>query len=222
MGEALIEGELRDEGMELLTREEPALRRVILRYVHDHSCADDLFQDISLKVLRRFNNIRDRRTMRGWIFQVARNACLDYLRAQKSRPNKSDIAYHDDGASGDLGRNPAERFGSERVEGSTRPWPSYPRANAKSCNYVFEDGPDHVAISERLGISRQAVEVRLYKSPTIKSQLSAIYGGSLMSESRQMSCEECEDLSVLRSICPRRQPSRPSSTWPAATAAKPA
>ena len=69
LGDPLIQGDLRSEGMELLTREEPALRRVIMRYVKDLSTTDDLFQDISLKVLRRFHTVRDRRTVRGWIFK---------------------------------------------------------------------------------------------------------------------------------------------------------
>ena len=181
VGDPLIQGDLRSEGMELLTREEPALRRVIMRYVKDHSTTDDLFQDISLKVLRRFHTIRDRRTVRGWIFQVARNSCLDFLRSQKSKPHASDISYFDSGASGDLARNPAERFLSqERVEAIYKSMEGLPDSQREVLRLRLEEGMDHVAISEHLGISRQAVEVRLCRArATIKSQLSSIFGGDL-------------------------------------------
>jgi RNA polymerase sigma-70 factor (ECF subfamily) len=180
-GDALIQGELRDEGLELLTREEPALRRIILRYVKDHSITDDLFQDISLKVLRRFHTVRDRRTVRSWIFQVARNSCLDYLRSQKSKPHASDIAYYASGASGDLGRNPAERFlSNERVEAIYKSMEALPASQRDVLRLRLEEGMDHLGISEKLGISRQAVEVRLCRArATIKSQLSSIYEGDL-------------------------------------------
>ena len=63
--------------VELLTREEGALRRIIQRYVRDASTVDDVFQEVSLKVLRRIDSVRDLAAVRGWLFQLARNACLD-------------------------------------------------------------------------------------------------------------------------------------------------
>lgn len=179
--ELLVEGELRERGLDLLTREEPALRRVILRYVHDHSTVDDLFQDISLKVLKRFHTVRDERTVRGWIFQVARNACLDYLRSQQSRPRSTTIEFYDHGASGDLGRNPAEAFLSqERVEAVHKSLDSLPESQREVLRLRLQEGLDHQAIAERLGISRQAVEVRLCRGrAAIKAQLEDIFGGDL-------------------------------------------
>lgn len=179
--DCLVEGELRQSGLDLLEREEAALRRVILRYVHDHSLADDLFQDISLKVLRRFHTVRDQRTVRGWLFQVARNACLDHLRAQQSRPNSSTIEFYDGGASGEMGRNPVERFLSrERIEAVYKALDGLPESQRSVLRLRLEEGLDHVAIADRLGISRQAVEVRLCRGrAAIKEQLADIFGGDL-------------------------------------------
>ena len=82
-------GPLQEQGTELLAREEPVLRKVIARYVRDDATVDDLFQEISIKVLRRIDTVRNPATLRGWLFQLARNACLDYLRMQDRRPKGS-------------------------------------------------------------------------------------------------------------------------------------
>jgi len=67
-------------------REEQALRRTIARYVHHATVVDDLFQEISLKVMRRIDSVRDQQAIRGWLFQLARNACL----AARPRPSSDD------------------------------------------------------------------------------------------------------------------------------------
>lgn len=177
----LVEGSLRERSLELLEREEPALRRVMQRYVHDHVAVDDLFQEVSIKVLRRFHTVRDARTVRGWIFQVARNTCLDYLRAQQARPNSTTIDWHEGGASGDLGRNPVERFLSqERIEAVHRAVEALPDSQREVLRLRLHEGLDHEAISNRLGISRQAVEVRLCRGrAAIKDRLQDILGGDL-------------------------------------------
>ena len=74
-----------DAASELLVREEAALRRIIGRYVRHATVIDDIFQEISLKVMRRIDSVRDQQALRGWLFQLARNACLDWLRAQGIR-----------------------------------------------------------------------------------------------------------------------------------------
>ena len=70
--------------VELLTREEGALRRVIQRYVRDGSTVDDLFQEVSLKVLRRMDTVRDPAALRG----LAVSACSQCL-SRLSPPRRS-------------------------------------------------------------------------------------------------------------------------------------
>jgi RNA polymerase sigma-70 factor (ECF subfamily) len=179
--DALVEGALQEQGMDLLNREEAALRRVIQRYVRDPNLVDDLYQEVAIKVLRRFDTVRDRRTVRGWLFQIARNACLDFLRSQATKPGLASLEVVDRGAGGEMGRNPAERFCSaERIEAVHRALDTLPDSQRQVIRLRLEEGLDHQAISERLGISRQAVEVRLCRGRSaLKKQVSDILGGDL-------------------------------------------
>jgi RNA polymerase sigma-70 factor (ECF subfamily) len=167
--------------VELLTREEGALRRVIQRYVRDAATVDDVFQEVSLKVLRRVDTVRDPLAVRGWLFQLARNACLDYLRREDRRRQSAAEDLSDHRAVGDLGRSPGEQFlSAERLAAVRRALDQLPASQREVIRLRIEEGLDHVAIAQRLGISRQAVEVRLCRGrATLKSQLDAIIEGEL-------------------------------------------
>ena len=83
---------LRERSADLLVREGPALRRMMLRYVRDESTVDDMYQEVSLKVMRRLHTVRDERTIRGWLFQIARNACLFSCKAA-SWPTMKNVIF---------------------------------------------------------------------------------------------------------------------------------
>jgi RNA polymerase sigma-70 factor (ECF subfamily) len=167
--------------VELLTREEGALRRVLQRYVRDASTVDDLFQEVSLKVLRRVDSVRDPAALRGWLFQLARNACLDYLRREDRRRQTAADDLAERGAIGDLGRGPSEHvLSQERLAAVRRALDQLPASQREVIRLRVEEGLDHVAIAARLGISRQAVEVRLCRGrAALKTQLDAIIEGEL-------------------------------------------
>lgn len=166
----------------LLGREEAALRRVIQRYVRDAATVDDVFQDVAIKVLKRIDTVRDAAALRGWLFQTARNASLDYLRRRDRRPEQvSPNLVDDHGAGGDLGRNPSEQFLShERIAAVQRALADLPESQRVVIRLRIDEGLDHEQIADRLGISRQAVEVRLCRGrAALKQQLDEILGGTL-------------------------------------------
>ena len=167
--------------VELLAREEGALRRTIQRYVRDAATVDDLYQEVSLKVLRNLDTVRDIQAVRGWLFQLARNACLDYLRREARRPGGADAALADTAAHGELGRAPFEQLlSAERVAAVRRALDELPDSQREAIRLRIEDGLDHDGIAKRLGISRQAVEVRLCRGRArLAERLSAIMDGSL-------------------------------------------
>ena len=167
--------------VELLSREEGALRRIIQRYVRDASTVDDVYQEVSLKVLRRIDSVRDPAALRGWLFQLARNACLDYLRREDRRQGLSHEVLAEHTAGGDLGRNPSEQFLSrERITAVRRALDQLPASQREVLLLRIDDGLDHEAIAERLQISRQAVEVRLCRGrAALKDQLEDIMRGAL-------------------------------------------
>ncbi len=175
------ESDLQRTGLDLLQNEEPALRRVIERYVGDASTVDDVFQEVSIKVLKRIHTVREMAALRGWLFQIARNAAMDYLRREMRRPRGMDVTEIQHSASGDMGRSPAETLCSkERITAVYRALEQLPPSQREVIELRLKAGLDHQTISEQLGISRQAVEVRLCRGRSaLKKRLQDILRGDL-------------------------------------------
>jgi RNA polymerase sigma-70 factor (ECF subfamily) len=51
--------------------------------VSDASLADDILQDVFARIHSRIESLRDSRKIQSWIYQITRNAIIDYYRARK-------------------------------------------------------------------------------------------------------------------------------------------
>jgi RNA polymerase sigma-70 factor (ECF subfamily) len=61
------------------------LRQFIGRRVSNPQDADDILQLVALRMVQGSDDLRDRRTLLGWLFAVTRNAITDYYRAAVHR-----------------------------------------------------------------------------------------------------------------------------------------
>ncbi|MFC4617936.1 sigma-70 family RNA polymerase sigma factor [Camelliibacillus cellulosilyticus] len=57
------------------------IKRFILMYVRDAAAADDLVQEVFLKVYLNLDTFEDRSGLRTWIYRIAVNQCKDYFRS---------------------------------------------------------------------------------------------------------------------------------------------
>ena len=70
-----------------------AVRRFIGARVKEAATADDLTQDVFLKVMRQLEHVRDPRRIMGWIFSIARHEVADHFR--RARPTEEFQEKHD-------------------------------------------------------------------------------------------------------------------------------
>jgi RNA polymerase sigma-70 factor (ECF subfamily) len=60
------------------------------RQMTGHSAqAEDIVQDVFLRILRKAGSYRGQGSFRAWMFNIARNSTLDHLRKAKRRGNQS-------------------------------------------------------------------------------------------------------------------------------------
>jgi RNA polymerase sigma-70 factor, ECF subfamily len=69
------------------------LRQFILRRVPDEQCADDLLQDVFLKVHTRIGTLHDEEKLAAWLYQLTRNAIIDYYRTTRATTEIPDLPY---------------------------------------------------------------------------------------------------------------------------------
>jgi RNA polymerase sigma-70 factor (ECF subfamily) len=55
----------------------------ILKRVNDPLVAEDIVQDVMMKVLLSRDSVRDDEKLRPWLYQITRNAIVDYYHARK-------------------------------------------------------------------------------------------------------------------------------------------
>lgn len=61
----------------------PRVRAFISRYVGDKDAGDDLLQEVFLKVYRKSDTFDLTAQFSTWVFAIARNACIDWLRRRR-------------------------------------------------------------------------------------------------------------------------------------------
>lgn len=77
-----------------LTSIKGELRSFVLKKVKDQVLADDIVQDVFLKVYTRIGQLRDSGKLVSWIYQIARNTIADHFR-QRRKPEPDDIDWEE-------------------------------------------------------------------------------------------------------------------------------
>ena len=69
----------------------------VLRYTKDKALAEDIVQDVFLKVHDRLPQLREREKISGWIFRIARNTITDHFRSTSKTITATDLDWENDG-----------------------------------------------------------------------------------------------------------------------------
>ena len=72
----------------LYTRYAPALQRHLLGILRDEAAAQDLLQEVFLRVWLRAEQWNGQGSFKAWLYRIATNLALNVLRAQKRQPTQ--------------------------------------------------------------------------------------------------------------------------------------
>lgn len=73
---------------QLFERYEVALHRHVYGIVRDEPAADDLLQEIFLRVWTHSNQWNGQGAVKGWLFRIATNLALNHLRSRRRHPEQ--------------------------------------------------------------------------------------------------------------------------------------
>ncbi|CAM4462608.1 RNA polymerase sigma factor SigZ [Paenibacillus tarimensis] len=59
------------------------LHKFITGKTGDAAAADDILQDVFVKILKRLDTLQEEEKLRAWMYQITRNAIVDYYRKEK-------------------------------------------------------------------------------------------------------------------------------------------
>ena len=82
----LLNPETRNYGFNLLVREyQQKIYWHVRKMVIDHDDADDLVQEVFVKVWKNLDKFRQDAQLYTWVYRIATNECLNFLRKKKTR-----------------------------------------------------------------------------------------------------------------------------------------
>jgi len=134
---------------------------LIYRHAQNQAVAEDLLQDVFLKIFTHLREVRDAGTFPGWVFRIALNTSYSYLRQKKAQGDK--LVPLDD-----LGGNIEDRA-TEAVEKDLRgPLEQAIRTLAPRLRSVFVlhdvQGFKHEEIARTLGCAVGTSKSQLFKA----------------------------------------------------------
>lgn len=134
--------------------------RVCLRYTKSREEAEDLMQDVFLKLQEGHSRFRGEASVFTWIYRVAVNQCLDHLRSRKSELDRC-VRYVDETLSeslSDRSEPTLARLSLERILENQNP-------EARQILFLYHaERLSQEEIAEVLRISRGAVAKKLAKA----------------------------------------------------------
>src|SRR6476660_9620913 len=136
---------------------------VACRMLGNTADAEDLLQEIFLSAHRKLESFRGEAALGTWLYRLATNHCLDYLRSRAARTNQVTDALEDDaGAVEPGGRTLAEQTVTKMdLERALAMLPEGCRAA-----FVLHDvqGLEHGEVAQALGIAEGTSKSQVHKA----------------------------------------------------------
>ena len=138
--------------------------------VRDASRAEDITQEVFVSALRRMRETERPITFKPWVYEIAKNACIDaYRRGRRAE----EVSYDAEGglAPSDYGRlvaadaGPVEAMGAKQeLEHLTGAFGGLSETHHQILVLRELEGRSYADIGERLGMTRAAVESTLFRA----------------------------------------------------------
>lgn len=142
------------EFVELVESNKGIIYKVCLLYSDDSESHNDLFQEVVVNLWRAYPRFRGECKIQTWIYRIALNTCVSFLRKSKSKPSMLPISPN------------IEVFVEEsdfaRVKELYRMIDSLNKID-KALVLLYLEDKSHDEISQIVGISRSNVAVRLFR-----------------------------------------------------------
>ena len=121
--------------------------------------AEDLRQEVFLKIYNKLDTLDDLVKLESWLYQVTKNTIIDYYRKKKDQPTKDDFflsLFADDEQDEDVNNMNEQLL---RVLGDFIDDVS--SKNKEAIQLYYLEHLDHQTISDKLGISVSASKMRV-------------------------------------------------------------
>lgn len=144
--------------IEIWKRFDFPLRRFVRHRVDDRDIAEDLLQDIYLKIHTNIRTLRNPERLESWVYRIARNAVIDHYRTRRAASELPDSVSEerDDHERGEFERGLAQSVRHMMVE--------LPPIYREALILADIEGVSQVQLAGRLGLSFSGAKSRVQRA----------------------------------------------------------
>jgi RNA polymerase sigma factor (sigma-70 family) len=153
----------------LFRRYQDRITAYVRGIVSDHSRAEDIVQDVFISALRSLRATQREVAFKPWVYEIAKNACIDHLRRARRAAEVSidsdDFSPVDEGRlSNGVASTDAAYTTREELDVLRMAFNDLPAAQRQVLVSRELEGLSYDTISSRTGLSRSAVESMLFRA----------------------------------------------------------
>lgn len=154
---------------ELYSRYQGRITTYVYGMVRDHGRAEDIAQEVFMSALRRLRATDRPIAFKPWIYEIAKNACIDEHRRSK-RAREVPFAVEEELPGSDVALRSSAARPEEAVESKQRlddlrgAFGGLSESHHKVLVMRELEGLSYAEIGQRLGMSRQVVESTLFRA----------------------------------------------------------
>jgi RNA polymerase sigma-70 factor (ECF subfamily) len=132
------------------------LRRFIASRLPDDDDADDILQDVFVRIHTNLERVRDVDKLESWVYQIARNSIIDYYRSRRPGASLPELPVEDEHPEPDAAESMAPYL-REIVQ-------SLPEPYREALLLTDYQGLSQKELAERLGISFPGAKSRVQRA----------------------------------------------------------
>jgi RNA polymerase sigma-70 factor (ECF subfamily) len=133
------------------------LRAFINKRVGNREDAEDILQDVYVKIYARIDTLEDRQKVAAWVYRVARNAVIDHYRTSRPQSELPEVGVDFP--------DPVEAEFEQRLSHSVRGLLSFLSPEHYEALYLTEyEGLTQTELAERLGLSLSGAKSRVQRA----------------------------------------------------------
>ena len=133
------------------------LKAFIVSKVHNESIADDILQDVFIKIHANIDKLNDDTKIQSWIYQITRNLIVDYFRGIKKERGELSYPFHNEEDSSD-------NFMSEALQDMIKMMDDLPPEYCEALCLTGVEGLSQKLYAEKKGISYSAAKARVQRA----------------------------------------------------------
>ena len=153
----------------LVTAYEKNVYNIALRMVGDPDDAADMTQETFIKAYRSLSSFRGDSKFSSWLYRIASNVCLDFLRSRSRHPQVSLSSSDEDGRTAfelpDMSRNPEEQLMKKlSMEAVRRGLEQLPEQQRQILVLRELGGLSYAELAQTLGLEEGTVKSRIFRA----------------------------------------------------------